>query len=88
MLRRLRPTTSPQGRQCPKNIKIIQLSRHSPILLKKALILLKESGGAGTLQFLIEHFSFLGFEGQYWMLIGVGVIAVFICFVRINRNRI
>jgi len=57
-------------------------------LLKKALILLKKSGGAGTLQFLIEHFSFLGFEGQYWMLIGVGVIAVFICFVRINRNRI
>jgi hypothetical protein len=32
--------------------------------------------GEETLQFLIEHFSFLGFDGQYWMLIVVGLIAV------------
>jgi hypothetical protein len=40
-----------------------------------------------TLQFLTEHFSFLGFDGQYWMLIVVGLIAVFIPFVRTNRDR-
>jgi len=39
------------------------------------------------LGFLIEHFSFLGFDGQYWMLIVVGMIAVFIFFVRNKRNR-
>jgi hypothetical protein len=38
-------------------------------------------------QFLIEHFTFLGFEGQNWMLIVVGVIAVFIFFVWKTRDR-
>jgi hypothetical protein len=38
-------------------------------------------------QFLIEHFTFLGFEGQNWMLIVVGVIAVFIFFVWKTRGR-
>ncbi|WP_291566349.1 hypothetical protein [Bradyrhizobium sp.] len=39
------------------------------------------------MHFLIEHFSFLGFDGQYWMLIVVGLIAVSIPFVRKNRDR-
>jgi H+/gluconate symporter-like permease len=32
-------------------------------------------------QFLFEHFTFLGFEGQNWMLILIGVIAAFLFFV-------
>ena len=40
------------------------------------------------MQFLIEHFTFLGFEGQNWMPIVVGLIAVFIFFVGKNRDRI
>jgi len=38
-------------------------------------------------QFLIEHFTFLGFEGQNWMLILVGLIAAYILFVWIIRDR-
>jgi hypothetical protein len=34
------------------------------------------------LDFLVEHFSFLGFDGQYWMLIAVGVIGVSIFLAR------
>jgi len=30
------------------------------------------------LHFLIDHFSILGFDFQYWMIIGVGVIFGFI----------
>ena len=33
------------------------------------------------MQFLVEHFTFLGFEGQNWMLILIGVIAAFLFFV-------
>jgi hypothetical protein len=44
--------------------------------------------GAGTVQFLIERFVFLGFEGQYWMLIAAGLVAVFIFFAWRTRNRI
>jgi hypothetical protein len=44
--------------------------------------------GAGVVQFLIEHFTFLGFEGQYWMLIVVALIAAFIFFVWKTRDRI
>jgi hypothetical protein len=40
------------------------------------------------MQFLVEHFSFLGFEGQNWMLIVAGLIAAFIFFVRKTRDRI
>ena len=40
------------------------------------------------MQFLIEHFTFLGFEVQYWMLIVVGVIAAFVLFVWKTRDRI
>jgi hypothetical protein len=31
--------------------------------------------------FLVEHFTFLGFQGQYWMLILVAMIAIYILFV-------
>jgi uncharacterized membrane protein YeaQ/YmgE (transglycosylase-associated protein family) len=44
-------------------------------------------GGAGALDFLIAHFGFLGFEGQNWMLIVVGLIAAFILFVLKTRDR-
>jgi hypothetical protein len=40
------------------------------------------------LQFLVEHFSFLGIDGQYWMLIAIALIAVFISVVRKNRDRV
>jgi hypothetical protein len=43
---------------------------------------------AGALQFLVDHFSFLGFEGQNWMLVMVGLIAAFIFFVLKTRDRI
>jgi hypothetical protein len=40
-----------------------------------------------AVHFLIEHFTFLGFEIQNWMLIVVGVIAVFILFIWKARDR-
>ncbi len=40
------------------------------------------------MQFLIEHFAFLGFEVQNWMLIVVGVIAAYILYVWKTRDRI
>ena len=40
------------------------------------------------MQFLIEHFSILGFEVQNWMLIVVGLIAAYILFVWKTRDRI
>jgi hypothetical protein len=40
------------------------------------------------MQFLVEHFSFLGFEGQNWMLIVAGLIAAFTFFFRKTRDRI
>jgi hypothetical protein len=40
------------------------------------------------LQLLTEHFSLLGFDGQYWMLVVAAVIAVFAFLARRNRNRI
>jgi hypothetical protein len=39
-------------------------------------------------QFLIEHFTVLGFEVQNWMLIVVGMIAAFVLFVWKTRDRI
>jgi hypothetical protein len=39
-------------------------------------------------QFLVNHFTFLGFEGQNWMLIVAGVIAVFIFYVWKTRDRV
>jgi len=38
-------------------------------------------------QFLIKRFVFLGFEGQNWMLIAVGLIAIFILFALRTRKR-
>lgn len=49
-----------------------------PILQKK---------GAETVQFLVEHFTVLGFEGQYWMLIVVGLIAASVFFAWKTRDR-
>ncbi len=40
------------------------------------------------MQFLIEHFTVLGFEVQNWMLIVVGLIAAYILFVWKARDRI
>jgi H+/gluconate symporter-like permease len=39
-------------------------------------------------QFLIEHFTFLGFEGQNWMLILIAVIAGFLFFFWKTRDRV
>ena len=52
------------------------------------LILRPENGGVGALHFLVEHFSFLGFDGQYWMLIAAAMIAVFVLLVLGPRNRV
>jgi len=40
------------------------------------------------LQFLTGHFSILGFDAQYWMLIVVLLVAVFVFLARNIRNRI
>ena len=40
------------------------------------------------MQFLVERFTFLGIEGQNWMLILIGVIAVFLIFVWKTRDRV
>jgi hypothetical protein len=40
-------------------------------------LILPKNWGRERVQFLIERFSFLGFEGQYWMLIAAGVIVAF-----------
>ena len=44
--------------------------------------------GSGSVQVLTEHFTFLGFEGQNWMPVVVGLIAVFIFFVWKTGDRI
>jgi hypothetical protein len=51
------------------------------------LILRPEGGGAGALHFLVEHFSFLGFDGQYWMLIVLAIAAGFVFIVLGTRRR-
>ena len=50
------------------------------------LILLRN--GAGSVQFLVERFTFLGFEGQNWMLIVVGVTVAFVFYVLKTRDRV
>jgi hypothetical protein len=47
-----------------------------------------QKGGALAVQFLVEHFTFLGFEGQNWMLILIGVIAAFLFFVWKTRDQV
>jgi hypothetical protein len=41
----------------------------------------------GAVQFLIEHFTILGFEVQNWMLIVIGLVAAFVIFVWKTRDR-
>jgi nitrate reductase NapE component len=41
-----------------------------------------------AVQFLIEHFTFLGFEVQYWMLMVVVLVAAYVFVVWKTRNRI
>ena len=58
------------------------------LILHKQTAYSAQELGTGMVQFLIEHFVFLGFEGQYWMLIAAGLIAVFILLAWRTRNRI
>jgi hypothetical protein len=58
------------------------------IFLPQKPLSCSKNGEAGVLQFLVGRFTFLGFEGQNWMLIVVGVIAVYIFFVWKTRNRL
>jgi len=39
------------------------------------------------LHFLVEHFSFFGFEGQYWMIIVLAIVAGFAVLVLGARPR-
>jgi hypothetical protein len=38
-------------------------------------------------QFLVDHFSFLGLELQNWMLIAVALVAAFIVLAWKSRDR-
>ena len=40
-----------------------------------------------VVQFLVEPFTFLGLQGQYWMLIVVAMIAAYVLFARKTGNR-
>jgi hypothetical protein len=51
------------------------------------LRLAQEMGGAGALHFLVEHFSFFGFEGQYWMIIVAVIVAGFVLVALGSRRR-
>jgi hypothetical protein len=42
---------------------------------------------ASVVQFLVEPFTVLGFQGQYWMLIVVAMIAAYILFAWKTGNR-
>ena len=42
---------------------------------------------ADTVQFLVEPFTFLGFQGQNWMLIVVAMIAAYGLFAWKTGNR-
>jgi hypothetical protein len=69
-----------------KDIKIIYFCGQNayPAQIKR---LFCTKRGAEAVQFLVEHFTILGFEGQKWMLIVVGVIAAFMLFVLKTRDR-
>jgi hypothetical protein len=54
-------------------------SARTPILHKKR---------AGTVGFLIQQFSFFGFEVQNWMLIVVFLIAAFAVYVWQTRDKV
>ena len=40
-----------------------------------------------VVQFLVEPFTFLGFQGQYWMLIVVAMIVAYVLFAWKTGNR-
>jgi hypothetical protein len=61
-----------------KDIKIIYFRRRSAY---------SAPNGDGTVSFLVKHFTFLGFDAQYWMLIVVGLIAAFVLYVWKTRER-
>jgi hypothetical protein len=65
-----RPPNRPKAR---RNIKIIYFLGWSAYVLPR--------NGADKVGFLVEHFTFLGFQGQYWMLILAAMIAIYILFV-------
>jgi hypothetical protein len=46
-----------------------------------------ENGGPKALHFLVENFSFLGFDAQYWMVIDVAVVAGFVLRALATRSR-
>lgn len=41
----------------------------------------------GAVQFLVESFTFLGFQGQNWMLIVVAMIAAYVLFAWTTGGR-
>jgi hypothetical protein len=49
--------------------------------------MLPEIWETGVAQFLVEHFTVLGFEIQYWMLIVVAIVAAYILFNWTTRDR-
>ncbi len=49
--------------------------------------ILHKKGRRSAVQFLIERFTILGFEGQNWMIIVVVLIAAFCFFVWKTRDR-
>ena len=63
--------------------------KNNIFLKPKRLIfrLAREMGGAGALHFLVEHFSFFGFEGQYWMIIVLVIVAGFVLLALGTRRR-
>jgi hypothetical protein len=69
-----------------KNIKIIYFHVKNAYLAQRKRLFCPGNGERETLDFLVEHFSFLGFDGQYWMLIAVGVIAFFIFLARSRHS--
>jgi hypothetical protein len=51
------------------------------------MLMLPIKWGRGALHFLVEHFSLLGFDGQYWMLIVAAVVAGFVVLALATRRR-
>jgi hypothetical protein len=71
-----------------KNRKIIYLSRRNTYPAQAKCLFCTKKGDTGAVQFLVERFTFLGFEGQNWMLILIGVVAAFLFFVWRTRDRV
>jgi hypothetical protein len=69
-----------------KNTKIVYLLCQSAAAARTNCLFCPKLG-TGTVQVLIKRFALLGFEGQYWMLVSAGLIAVFIFFVWKTRQR-